>query len=440
IILLGDGDAEDPIYAAQAANIRAGGVTISTVATDGLGMADFGTMQLIAHAGGGRFYRAQDTASVPRIFLREARTVSRSGIIEGKFFPQELSANPMVRDLRGVPPLYGYVATTPKPAGEIVLASAKLDPVLAGWQFGLGRSVAWTSDATGNWTRDWLPAPNANRFWANLVSWTFPATDSGRLFVATSSDGGEGRLTVAAPGDLGGNPVVTARVVGPDLKATTVTLVADAPHHFLGAFSANAQGAYFITVDARGAGHSQAGQVGFSVPYSAEYRTTGTNTSFLRALARAGGGSVLTSPGGAWADNVPSVFDSRSLTDLLWLLALLLLPIDIGVRRLVVTRRDLAAVRAALPFGRAQIRSAEPVAPALHTVRARRARSRGEGPVPEPKAGSGVTLGPNVPVARPQAPSSAPQGATKAPSPGPEATAEPDTTAGRLLQARKRRR
>src|SRR5438270_12554364 len=93
IILLGDGDAEDANYESVVKRIRAGGVTVSTVATNGQGYADFQTMRNIARWGGGRFYQADNTASIPKIFLREARTVARSGILSGKFFPHELSAN-----------------------------------------------------------------------------------------------------------------------------------------------------------------------------------------------------------------------------------------------------------------------------------------------------------------------------------------------------------
>ena len=45
------------------------------------------------------------------------------------------------------PQLLGYVCTTPKSRAEIPLVTQKGDPLLAHWQFGLGRAVAWTSDA-----------------------------------------------------------------------------------------------------------------------------------------------------------------------------------------------------------------------------------------------------------------------------------------------------
>ena len=445
IILLGDGDATDSSYESLAQKIRAGGVTISTVATNGLGLSDFQVMQDIAKWGGGRYYRADDTSKIPKVFLREARTVARSGVITGKFYPQELSANPMLRDVRGVAPLYGYVATTPKPTGELVLVSKKLDPVLAGWQFGLGRSVAWTSDAAGLWTHDWLRAPGGNRFWANLVSWTLPATQSGHLFVGASQAEGQGRLSVDIPSALGAQPNVTARVVGPDFRASSLTLQAVAPGRYQGAFQANAQGSYFITVEARGSGHAEAGQAGLDVPYSAEYRTAGTNLPLLRAIAAAGGGSLITTPNAAWLDNLPSVFDQRSLQSLLALLALLLLPVDIAIRRLVVSRRDLVAVRAALRLGARPAMALQPVIAPLSTLRARRtklrtvARSSVES---RPAAGIGATTSAQkmAPPAVQQPGDAKTARAAKVPVAA-SATAQPEgSTSSRLLAAKRRRR
>jgi uncharacterized membrane protein len=374
IILLGDGDAEDPAYQQLVQRIHAGGVTVSTVSTNGLGRNDFQTMQDIARWGGGRNYVADDPSKIPQIFLRETRTVARLGIVEGKFFPQELSANPMVRDIRRVAPLYGYVATTPKPAAEIVLASAKLDPILAAWQFGLGRSVAWTSDAAGLWTKDWLRTPSANHFWANLVSWALPPAGASQLFVSASSSQGQGRISVSTPSSLGASPSVTAHVLTPGLTTTTVQLEPSAPGKFEGSFQEGTQGAYFVTVEAHGGGRGDAGQIGLDVPYSPEYRTIGVNTPFLESLAASGGGRLITNPKDVWRSNLQAVLVGYDPTLWLLLLAVLLLPIDVGVRRLLVSRRELATIAAALPLLRAVPATSEPAAPLIGALRERRAQ------------------------------------------------------------------
>jgi uncharacterized membrane protein len=431
IILLGDGDAEDPAYQQLVEQIHAGGISVSTVSTNGLGRNDFQTMQNIAHWGGGRNYVANDPSKIPQIFLRETRTVARLGIVQGKFFPQELSANAMVRDLRRVAPLYGYVGTTPKPAAEIVLASAKLDPVLAAWQFGLGRSVAWTSDAAGLWTKDWLRAPNANRFWANLVSWAFPPANASHLFVTASSSQGQGRISVSTPPSLGASPSVTAHVLTPGLTSTTIQLEPSAPGQFGGTFQEGAQGAYFVTVEAHGAGHGEAGQIGLDVPYSPEYRTTGLNMPFLRTLAAAGGGSLIANAQEAWRNNLKSVLAEYDLSLWLLFLALLLLPIDVGVRRLIVSRKELATIAASLPFIRTMPAALEPAVPLTGALRERRAHRGGRDTAFDQPGGARLP--------RKIAPSSGLHPRDRSPSSGPDEDTDGESVASRLLEARRKK-
>ena len=44
--------------------------------------------------------------------------------------------------------------------------------MLAVWQYGLGRTAAWTSDLSGQWTNDWLGADEGTQIIRNLVSYT----------------------------------------------------------------------------------------------------------------------------------------------------------------------------------------------------------------------------------------------------------------------------
>lgn len=430
IIVLGDGDAQDPAYSRVVHQIHAAGITVSTINSGGLDPSDFATMRDIARWGGGRYYRADSSTSIPRLLLREGSKVVHSAFVQGKFYPEALSANPIIRDLHAMPPLFGYVATTRKPAAEVVLASRKQDPVLAGWQYGLGRTVAWTSDAAGLWTRDWLRAPAGNRFWSNLVSWTLPAA-GGHLFVSTANAEGQGRVSVDTPSTLGLDPAVTARVVDPSLAVHTIALQPSSVSHYTAAFDAKAEGSYFVTVEARGSGTRQLGQVALDVPYSAEFRVTGTNWSFLRTLAHTGGGALLTDPRAAWADNLAAVMDDRPLTDVLWLLALLLLPIDVAVRRLILTRRDIAVFRAAITRGRALARSAQPAVAPLGTLRAVRAERRGrarDAGMPSSQTRQPVQV-------QPQTGGQAEERPDAQPMDGPG-----ETISGRLLAAKRRRR
>src|SRR3712207_1306367 len=125
--------------------MKAAGITLSTVGAGG-GSNPF--LEQLAKEGGGRFYDAANPASIPDIFLKETQQVSGQQIVEETFFPILTSSSPILRGIDELPQLLGYNGTTPKPAAQTVLVSARDDPILAQWQYGLGRSVAWTSDST----------------------------------------------------------------------------------------------------------------------------------------------------------------------------------------------------------------------------------------------------------------------------------------------------
>jgi len=446
IVLLGDGDATDRDYETVVKKIRAAGVTVSTVVTNPDSTADIATMKNIARWGGGRYYLADDPSVIPRIFLREARTISRTGVVQGKFYPQKLSANPMLRDLQRIPPLTGYIATAPKATGELDLVSNKLDPILAGWQFGLGRAVAWTSDAAGLWTRDWLASRSANRFWSDMVSWTLPSLASGHLFVAASYVQGQAHVSVDVPSSLGTNPDVTARVDDPNLRGSTVQLEPTAPGRYEAAFAASAQGSYEITLEARGAGHAETGQTGLDVPYSPEFRVTGTNLPFLSALARAGGGSLVTQPDSAWAQDLAGLQAEQSLSGLMWFVALLLLPIDIGIRRLLLRKKDLVALRDAifspghhLIPAPTRARAAEARVGSRAQTPTKRLPTVSQGASPALARSKGVIATRRRPDEVGERGSAMSHDRHSRPALGPE-TAEPaNSTVGRLLAAKRRR-
>lgn len=340
VILLGDGDTfEGPETTAQLIKMANEHISVSTVATNANDYQQLGLMQQIATLGKGRFYRADDPSVIPQILLKETQQATRRAIITDPFVPAIVGSNPILTGLGALPGLTGYVATTPKPTGQIVLISDKDDPVLAVWQYGLGRVVAWTSDALGLWTANWLRWNAAPRWWANLVTWALPTPDSS-LNVNAAVSGGSGHLTVDLPAgtsvEPGSQQQVQVKIIAPDLSQESVTLQPTAPRRWEGNFPTTEVGAYILQVSWQGASDRLGTTTGLVVPYSPEFLSTGTDTHFLTSLARAGGGALL-SPGGtsgAFASNLPPVSAAIPITFWLLALAALLLPIDIAARRL----------------------------------------------------------------------------------------------------------
>ena len=339
VILLGDGDTfENYQTTAQLLKLANEHITVSTVATNADSYQQLALMQQIASLGKGRFYRADNPDAIPQILLKETQQATRRAIINEPFVPAIVGNHPILTGLSALPGLTGYVATTPKPAAQLVLISHKDDPVLAVWQYGLGRVVAWTSDALGLWTANWLQWSDAARWWANLVTWTLPTPDSS-LNVNATIVGGTGHLTVDLPP---GTPInaasqqVQVKIIAPDLSKSAVTLQPTAPQRWEGNFPTLQVGVYLLQVTWQGGNNRLGTTTGVVVPYSPEYHTMGTDLRFLTLLAHAGSGSLLgpTQTADAFANNLTPVSAAIPITFWLLTIAALLLPIDIAARRL----------------------------------------------------------------------------------------------------------
>jgi hypothetical protein len=361
IIMLGDGDARDA-YQPVIETIHGHGITVSTVAvgSDPNGAA---TMQAIAGWGHGRFYQSNSIQDVPQIFLKETNEALKPWVVEGQITPRLSSLAEVLPGvpLDSFPALTGYVATTPRAAADVVLKSPQGDPLLATWEYGLGRVVAWTSDAQGRWTADLLLWPSANRFFGDLVRYSLPQSADPALQVETQVQGDRTHLLVTAPASSG--EAVSVSAVTPDLSGATLTLSATGPGRFEGDLPTDQVGSYLLRVtDSVGGVAKHSNTIGLVVPYSPEYRNLGTDTATLSAIARAGGGVLLTDISTVFNLPVPPVHAVLPISELLLVIAILLFPIDIALRRFVFSSEDLPAWRAAFE------RAPSPELPAEATV------------------------------------------------------------------------
>ena len=347
VILLTDGWSGGGDNLDVAAQMRAQGMTLSVVAAGG-GSADY--LKQIADAGGGRYYPIQNIEDVPQIFVQETTTAIGNYLIEAPFTPSYASPSPILEQLdQGLPPLYGYNGTTLKQSATTVLAGIDDAPVLAQWQYGVGRAVAWTSDFKGKWGKDWVNWPAFPRFAAQLIGWTLPNAASDGVETSVRTEGARTIIDVKLS-DADGQPrnglQMSANVVGAAAFVQATTLTQVAPGEYRASIASPIQGTYIIQVagtqDGRMVVQSAAGMV---VPYSAEYGPGQRNPELLATLARNTGGSQLAQPADAFAHNLAPVYSAREIALPLLLLALLLLPLDIGVRRLILRRGDFGAAR-----------------------------------------------------------------------------------------------
>src|SRR3974377_789056 len=197
IIVFSDGDPGAPSPALMS-SIATDRITVSTVLISGHSPPD--TMEWIADQGRGRFYNVTSPDDLPQIFIKETAVILKSAIYEDPCHPQVRSASEVVRGISAsdYPKLLGYVATSPKARAETPLWTDKGDPLLAHWQFGLGRAVAFTSDAKARWAQLWLRWENYRQFWSQIGQWSLRRLDNADFTTDVSVDKGGWLIDVEA--------------------------------------------------------------------------------------------------------------------------------------------------------------------------------------------------------------------------------------------------
>ncbi|MCH7904730.1 MAG: VWA domain-containing protein [Armatimonadetes bacterium] len=306
-------------------------------------------LQQLAKAGGGLYYLADKASKLPQIFTQDVAVMSRSAIEEGAFYPEVAFGEEILSgiDPGSIPALYAYCLTDLKPLARLGMKSPKDDPILATWQYGLGTSLAFTSDAKSQWASLWVPWDGFAQFWAQAVRAISRRATRNDYQVQVSPVGGRGEITVHAYDRLG-NPLVsndtTVRVSTPSGETRDVKLTQEAPGVFTGWFDAEQLGSYIVTVAEQDAdGESRVSSSGFSIPYPPEYQYQATNFPLLEGIAGVTGGAAITDP----LDALRAVPDPGVSIEDLWLYFLLaaavMLPVDVGVRRIALPLTEMIA-------------------------------------------------------------------------------------------------
>ena len=147
--------------------------------------------------------------ALPKIYQREARRIARPLFYEPNppVSPRLITQHEIVQGLPDSFPLVsGFVLTSVKENSlvEVILRSplpseAENSTILAAWTYGLGKAVAFTTDAGQRWANDWTGWDEYDRFFSQMVRWSMrPTGDTGKFSVATDVQGSKTRVIVSA--------------------------------------------------------------------------------------------------------------------------------------------------------------------------------------------------------------------------------------------------
>ena len=414
-------------------------VTLSAIA---IGRNPAAFLETMAEAGNGNYYRVADVEQIPLIFAQETVLASRSYIVEESFTPRVTGNSAIIEGINSMPPLRGYVASTPKVAAQRILSGPEpySDPILAAWQYGLGRVVAWTADASARWANEWVDWEDFPRFWGQAVAWSINAGANKNLETRVVVQNDRARIVVDARDDDGGfldGLSLNSAVLNPAGDSLRIPLQQTAPGRYESSFMPQNEGAYFLTIS--GQAQLESGEQslndlkGWVMSYSPEYIPRPHDEGLLAEIAQITGGKNLAEePEAVFAHDLGEELAATDIWERLILLALLLLPLDIAVRRLIITRSDLQRLRDYLA-GRGRDEGRSQRMQALFSARGRsRTTTRygdGMAPRPAPRGDDAPPVMP--PISKPSS--------TREPE-FMEAPVEVRNLGGDLLRGRRRRR
>jgi uncharacterized protein YegL len=293
LILLTDGESQiGSDYSALAARMKREHISLSAVA---VGITADRRLSALARATGGAYHVTADAAELPAIFSQEANRAAQPVRVRGRLAVNVGAPSPIVRSLSGttLPAVRQNVVTTARASAQQTLQiqgrTARRDPGLAQWQYGLGRVAVWTPGVAAAWAGAWAAKGGV---WADAVRWaqrpvaspplspTVTADLPHRLVVDPAATAGRALDLATLGGSLsnadGANTPLRFAQVAPSRYAATVPGLAPGIH------------GYAITSDAGPA--TTRGLV--AVPYDPEHLPLPANATPLGTLAATTGGAV----------------------------------------------------------------------------------------------------------------------------------------------------
>jgi hypothetical protein len=331
IVLLTDGISEEGDSMGLSREAALQRVTISTV---GLGQdVNRAFLERVATNAKGRSYFLTDPSGLEQLLLKDVMEHTGSTAIEKPFQPEVLKKAEILEGvpMESAPQLRGYVKFTSKQTAETILQIDKKDPLLARWQYGLGRAVVFTSDAKSRWAKDWVSWPGFDHFWSNVFRDLLPHAQSGEAVV--DYDRAKGELVVdyrLAPHVEEPAAIPGIFTIGPDGFQSPVTVKKVAAGSYRGQVEIGSRTGLFRV---RPLAESRAfPEVGFYLP-EAEMVEYGSDEFLLKRVAEFTGGRFQPAPAQVFDSGGKSIPSTLRLWPVLLALAILLNIVELVIRK-----------------------------------------------------------------------------------------------------------
>jgi hypothetical protein len=311
--------------------------------------ADVRIMKRISQYGGGLFHHTIDPSTLPQIVLEQLQDKPKDEPQDIRpLVPVQSGGSELLAGVgaRNYPAVLGYMDTEVKRgayADLIIPRNDRRAPLLASWRYGKGKSVAFTSDLEGRWTRNWVPWGGLQGFWGGILEWLSPGEQNLIPLhdARVSFTGGQSILDLSVYEDSSANSLFRFSLSSKAAK-TGGTLTKLAPGHFQAVLPVAASGDYRVDITEDRAGQRIAfPPVAYTLAYdpSAEMPRPEFNYRLLSRLAEGSGGEINPlAPNSLRRESLSKNY--RPMRQPLLVLACLLFLIEVALRRLVFAESD----------------------------------------------------------------------------------------------------
>jgi len=288
----------------------------------------------------GKSYFVDDPDKIPEVISGETRDLQASTVEERSVRVIRVRPVEFIDgvDFTKAPHLLGFAKEKAKKGSETILRVDTGEPLLVRWQYGLGRVVAFLSDARPRWSAEWVRWSAYGTLWPQMVRDVSHRDRTVRAGVRQGDREGESIVYYDVLGDAGKKMnSATSRAAGPPRVMVTppgeaphaVALEETAPGHFEARVPADQHGLYRIV--------SENSEI--VLPEAGFYRETEElkpreiNMPLLAELSRVTGGQVEPTLAQLLDENGSYVREGRALWPYCLLLALLLNFLEVAARK-----------------------------------------------------------------------------------------------------------
>lgn len=349
IILLTDGQDTDQGYTALIQRMKEEGITLSTVSIGS--DADIALLRRIAEDAGGRYYYTDEFTDLPKIFTKETFMAGKKYINNEEFYPILGTYTPIMKNIEALPKIGGYIGATAKTRADVSLYSLDDNPLLASWQYGLGRSIAYLSDYSGKWSNMLINTEEGTRLFRNMLSYTLRRQVGADISVEVEIKGEESQIKVQLP-YYSENEEIEAKIISPGMEETDIRLKIISPGVYEGSIPFANTGAYLLNLQIKNEDSTEGFVTGFNIPYSPEYdiENMERGEEKLRKVSEITGGRYLTNLENVFEPINKEVYKKLNINFIPAVSALILFLFDIAIRRFPALKHRLRKIVPAISF------------------------------------------------------------------------------------------